>query len=958
MDPDRWKQVDSLLQAALARPVAERDAFLRHACAGDAELEREVHSLVSSQQDAGSFLDHPAIEVAAQAIAREQSLSISLAGQTISHYRVIEKLGEGGMGVVWKARDTRLDRFVALKVLLAEKMSDPDRRRRFVQEAKTVSALNQPNIVTIYDIEQADGVDFIAMEFVPGITLDRVILRKGLPWHEALRYAIEIADALAAAHAVGIIHRDLKPGNIMVRENGSVKVLDFGLAKLTEQVGAGEFVRTQTMTDAPKTDEGTIVGTYSYMSPEQAQGKKVDERSDIFSFGAVLYEMLTGQRAFSGDSTVSILSSILRDEPKPAVQIAPGIPREVNRIVARCLRKDPARRAQHMADVKLALEELKEESESGISADGIALTAVAPRRPWLIPTLAGVVVLAAIGVFWKTRGVPDRAAPEMQPVVVTSYTGQQRDPALSPDGKQVAFSWTGERGDNFDIYVKLVDAGAPLRLTQAPEDDRSPAWSPDGRFLAFVRVSKEGKGAYYVIPALGGVERRVADIPQSPTHRPAPTADWTPDSKSLVLVDTSVDPPALALVSLADGNKKRLTTPPANSLGDYLPAVSPDGKWLVFDRVPAITLYRWQVVPFAQAAASRPTQVLTTESGATTAYRCVWTPDSAHLVGVETASGGSRLVRVSFPGEPRPEPILAAGANANAPSITRQGGRLAYAHSFGNTSLWRADLRDARAAPARVIASSRSENQPEYSPDGTRIVFNSNRSGMREVWTAAADGSSPVQVTAQATWPTIPRWSPDGRRIAFAQRPGGNVDIYIVDAQGGTPRRMTTDPANDASADWSRDGKWIYFASNRTGRQEVWKMPADGSAREVQVTRNGGWRSRESFDGKTLYYEKFGQPGLFRMPVEGGTEERIAEVQFPEDWELAPDAIYYFQRNGENYVVEKVDPKSGKTSDALKLPPGTEGETAQFSVSRDGRWLIFVHADQTVSELMMIDNFR
>src|SRR5439155_10486995 len=273
--------------------------------------------------------------------------------QTISHYRVLEKLGSGGMGVVYKARDTRLDRFVALKFLPAAKMTDPERKRRFVQEARAASALNHPNIITIHDIDQADGADFIAMEFVPGKALDRLIPRKGLRLNEALQYAIQVADALAAAHAAGIVHRDVKPGNLMVNEHGCVKVLDFGLAKLIEQGGPSEFARTETIAEAPKTDQGMIVGTVSYMSPEQAEGKKLDARTDIFSFGAVLYEIITGRRAFVGDSMASILSAILRGEPKPASEIAQGLPREIDRILTRCLQKDPNRRYQHAGDLKI-----------------------------------------------------------------------------------------------------------------------------------------------------------------------------------------------------------------------------------------------------------------------------------------------------------------------------------------------------------------------------------------------------------------------------------------------------------------------------------------------------------------------------------------------------------------------------------------------------------------------------
>ena len=377
MDSEQWKQVDNVLQAALDRAPEERDAFLRQACAGDEPLEREVRSLLTSDERAGRFLDNPAIEVAARALARRQSddgqeSAGSLAGRTISHYRVIGQLGAGGMGVVWKARDTRLDRLVALKVLPAAKMSDPERKRRFVQEAKTASALNHPNIVTIYEIDQAgpEGrlADFIAMEFLPGKALDGLIPRKGLRLKEALQYAIQVADALAAAHAAGIVHRDLKPGNIMVNENGCVKVLDFGLAKLTERPGASLFTRSETVGEVPASDGDLIVGTASYMSPEQAEGRKVDSRTDLFSFGAVLYEMITGRRAFGGESIISILSAILRDEPKPAAEIVHNLPRDLDRIVTRCLRKDPNRRYQHAGDLKIDLQHVEEELAAGGSA--------------------------------------------------------------------------------------------------------------------------------------------------------------------------------------------------------------------------------------------------------------------------------------------------------------------------------------------------------------------------------------------------------------------------------------------------------------------------------------------------------------------------------------------------------------------------------------------------------------
>ncbi|MBK5292533.1 MAG: serine/threonine-protein kinase, partial [Acidobacteriia bacterium] len=500
-----------------------------------------------------------------------------MVGRTLAHYRIVEKLGEGGMGVVYKARDAHLGRYAALKLLLPDKVADPERKRRFVQEAKAASSLNHPNIVTIYDIASEDGIDFIAMEFVPGKTLDQLIPRKGMRLNEVLQYAVQMADALAAAHEAGIVHRDLKPGNVMVSDKGLVKVVDFGLAKLMEPrlpVSAA----TVTLESAPKTVEGAIVGTVAYMSPEQTEGKPVDARSDIFSFGSMLYEMVTGQRPFRRGSTESTLAAIQHEEP-PALDV--NSPHDLDVLITRCLRKASERRWQAMADLKVALQDLKEETDSGKL---MAPKAARPVRRLLSPILfAGLTVIlvgAAVGVFWRMRPGVDTGADtgvEAATVVpLTSFPTLEQHPSLSPDGNQVAFSWNGPEGSNFDIYVKQVDGPGLARLTTDPASDANPAWSPDGKWIAFTRADS----GIVLISPIGGPERKLV----STVSRPS----WTPDSQSLVF--TGDAPPgrarAVVLLSLATGIRKPLTAPPKDYWGDASPAISPDGQLLAFTRSP------------------------------------------------------------------------------------------------------------------------------------------------------------------------------------------------------------------------------------------------------------------------------------------------------------------------------------------------------------------------------------
>jgi serine/threonine protein kinase len=864
-------------------------------------------------------------------------------GQRLLHYEITDKLGEGGMGVVYKARDTHLDRFVAIKVLPPEKVADPSRKARFVQEAKAASALNHPNIVTIHDISNDNGVDFIAMEYIEGRTLDQIIPRKGMRLNEALKIAIQIADALSRAHAAGIIHRDLKPANILVDSHGQVKVLDFGLAKLTE-------VATDDRTVTMKTEEGAILGTAAYMSPEQAEGRPVDARSDIFSFGAVLYEMVAGHRAFQGDSKMSTLTALLHQEPAP---LGDDTPSDLRKLIARCLRKDPERRSRSMADVRLELEDLREESES--SANQAFKPAVKRRRIGLAQATLALATMAAIGgIFWQSRRQAAIVSPPAQAFPLTALAGLEIHPSFSPDGTQLTYSWKQEDQDNSDVYVKLVGPGSPLRLTTDPAPDVSPSWSPDGRWIAFVRLPLSGTAGVFRVPALGGPERRVGDLNLSLHGDWSKTfLAWTNDSTQLVISDGARDgqPGGLFLLNIDSGERKRLTTGSADS-----PALSPDGRRLAF-----IHRRDWSVrflclleLTEDLRPSGEPKQLtFLTEHAASPA----WTPDGREILfssGAHLAQRGLWRIAASPGAEPRREPM---GEDAWSLAVSRTGRRLAYSRHVIDSDIWRVDLlgrTTLAGSPRKLITSNRLDRNPDYSPDGKRIAFNSHRSGTEELWVAEADGTNPAPLTS-AGGPMVadPRWSPDGQAIAINSLLGGVRGVDILRAAGGTPRRLA---AGGSYPTWSRDGKWVYFGKE----SQIWKAPADGGA-AVQVTRQGGQGSAyESADGKWLYYLKKPEDFSFvwKKPLEGGQETQVVDVRvsFGQNMFLVEDGLYLIGVSGRISpgILSFYEFATGRLTPVLTIERWDLGLT----VAPGGRSILYSRMEQSGADLMLVENFR
>jgi len=851
------------------------------------------------------------------------------------------------MGAVYKARDHRLDRLVAIKLLSEKAAAVPERQARLIQEAKTASALNHPNIVTIYEIDTAGDLLFIAMEYIEGRTLEQLVPSRGLRFTEALRYAVPAADALAAAHAIGIVHRDVKPSNIMVSAKGAVKVLDFGLAKLagrgTPQIAAanGDPDATVTMV-AGQTEAGSILGTVAYMSPEQAEGKEIDARSDIFSFGVMLYEMLTGRRPFSGDTKLSTLAAIVNQDPRPARQLVEGLPSELDRVLARCLRKDPARRFQTMADLKVALEELKEESDSGRLTAGVP--APSRSRTWLWAAAVSLTVLALAGTWLLRRPAP---GPPEKLVQVTSYPGSEMYPSFSPDGKQIAFSWNGEKGDNFDIYVKLVGETNALRLTTDPAAAAYPAWAPDGKRIAFRRA--DPRGGIYTVSALGGAEQKLSDFATNYQM------SWSPDGKWLA-VSSSDQTSAIFLLPVEGGEPRRITSPKAPAL-DRSVSFSPDGRRLAYTS--CLGFYSCDVYAQDLDSAYLPrggARRITNQNF--TIYGLAWGRDGRSVIYSGSTVSGilPYLWRSEIDGRRPPQRLDIAGALATAPSASPVGNRLVFQRDLRDYDIWR--YRDGGTAEP-LIVSSLVEDNPQFSPDGTRIAFESDRSGeAEEVWMVQADGSKPVQMTSNlGRHQGTPRWSPDGRWIVFdSEGQDGHWDIYVMDSNGGRPRRVAPVPWDRHMPFWSRDGKWIYFRSDRTGRNEIWRMPFAGGAPQ-QVTGEGGYAGYESPDGASLFYTKAMSSPLFARPLSGGAERQLPAWVTRKAFVPVDDGIYYIGRRNQNGQFPlQFFQFSSQSSKVLTNIDGVIYDG--LSVSPDRTAILFTKTVASGANLMMIENFQ
>jgi Tol biopolymer transport system component/DNA-binding winged helix-turn-helix (wHTH) protein len=583
------------------------------------------------------------------------------------------------------------------------------------------------------------------------------------------------------------------------------------------------------------------------------------------------------------------------------------------------------------------------------------------RGVWMIALAASVLVgLLIWGRGSRTEMSRVTIAASLRTVPLTSFPGQESAPALSPDGNQVAFFWDGETG-NEDIYIKQVGAGTPLRLTSSAASDRNPAWSPDGQYLAFIRFSPDESGIF-IIPALGGPERRISAVNwEKRWDFYGAGLSWSPDGKFLAVSDRRApqDPASLFVLSVERLEKRELTSPPAESVGDLAPAISADGQTVAFLRVASGGVSDIYLVPFAGGEPRRLTFDQTWQE------RVAWAPDGRGLV---FSSGGalsaSSLWRVSASGG-KPERLPIGGDNATSPTISSRANRLAYVQRSMDANIWRMEIRDSGrpvSPPTKLIASTRYEAGPQFSPDGRRIAFHSDRSGSFEVWVCDASGLQPLQLTSLGTSNTgTPRWSPDSRRIAFDARPGEHADIYATDADGGAPRRLTTEPSDDVVPSWSNDGRWIYFASSRTGRWEVWKVPADGG-QAVQVTKQGGFAAFESRDGRSVYYAKsHNVRGLWRVSVNGG--EEVPVLDFPDVgywgyWAVAEKGIYFVGTEAKPYALKFFDFATRRVAQLASLEKTPVQFDSGLALSPDGRAILYAQEDQVNSDIVLVEKFR
>jgi eukaryotic-like serine/threonine-protein kinase len=920
MKPEHWEHVQQLYHTALEREVSQRAAWLDQACAGDAALRREVESLLVASSEVGDFLLSPALRVEARALAAEQQLSA--VGQQLNQYQLVARLGAGGMGEVYLAHDSKLKRKVALKLLHARFTQDAEQVRRFAREAKAASALNHPNIITVYETGEVGATRFIAAEFIEGVTLRQRMSEGRMELREALEIALQVAAALAAAHQAGIVHRDIKPENIMLRPDGLMKVLDFGLARLTEPQLLAEEGQT-----VHSTESGAVVGTPRYMAPEQAQGQKVDALADIFSLGVVLYEMITRRLPFDGATTAQVFAALLTKEPEPLARHAPSVPLGLERVIRKALAKERAARYQSIqelrADLQAQLARLRQaEGQSWSSLLWWFKRVYWPVRlfvwrRWRVVVASLLGVLLVVGMAWwlkrrlasSSEAVPPATAnpriSELFSIPMANLGRNLTDLKFLPDGKWLAYSL--DKVDERHLWLKQLEGGEPKQLTAGKVKDWSPIGSPDGQELVFAS-NRGGVQGIWTMPTQGGTPKLLTRFESE--SELIDMVKWTHNRQTIYFVarykSSEID--NLYKFDLATRQSSPVTH--FKDLRAHLFSVSPDEKQIAYVYAGKGRELGTRVMPLG---GGEPREI--SPSSGARAGDIAWFPDSkrvSYLFQPLNNPGGIYLAWL----DGRPPMLLArSSGRVDCQTISPDGTKIVFGSDKTNANLFACELRT--GAEITLTSGFNQRLVPELSPDGQTIVFQAGESltygDFSLFLQPRAPGSHAHQFISNGAWA---KWSPVEDKLVFLRR-GTNeqfrFDLWQISRRGGDEKRLTTGVVAGASElmpfspqgtwyDWSPDGKQLAYGSKKSGQANVWVVSSDGAS-DVMLSQHTDpkltiYSPFWSPDGKRIaYIARLGGKGSIGVTEPGKTAivYNNDQMVFPIGWSASGQEILVLQ---------------------------------------------------------------
>jgi serine/threonine protein kinase/Tol biopolymer transport system component len=957
MTPERWREVERIYQDALDQDPSARLAFLDQACADDPELRGEIMSLLAAHQPDDRFLESGALAVAARDLANE--MPALGPGRRLGAYELLTPLGAGGMGEVWKAKDRALHRDVAIKILPPAFARDPDRLRRFEQEARAAAMLAHPNILAVYATGNERGAPYLVAELLEGSTLRDRLSHGPIPEGKAVEYSFEIAQGLAAAHEKGLVHRDLKPENVFVTRDGRVKILDFGLAKLVQ---SASLVHEPTQTAT-----GVALGTPGYMAPEQVRAQPADHRCDIFAFGVVLYEMLEGRRPFPGESSVETMHAILTQDPPPLTRASPL----VEQIVRHCLEKEPSERFQSARDLGFQLRVARHSSSQAAAATALSL----PRRPYAAAAAIVLVVasVAATLLWWRP---PQEPAPNPTLTItrLTSYAGLTTDAALSPDG--TLFAYASDRGGdgNLDIWLQQIGQAEAIRLTTDAADDREPNFSPDGRRIAF-RSDRDG-GGVYVVSTLGGAATRIVSGGRTPRHSPDGkwVAYWVGLAARVAATGSRV-----YVIGANGGSPIPIAADLAVARN---PVWSPDGTrlLLVGSDEPIYDTSRpswdWWVAPFegGMARRTRAAEGLRSQ-GLGLPTPATWDRERGVLFAADL--GDSRniwqlpLAHDGSPAEAASRLTTAAGIE-DGPAVA--GGRMAFSSFVENADIWSLPADTLRGtvtgALERVTDNAGLDVQPALSADGRRLAFTSNRAGNFDIYVKDVGSNEERAVTISATFESRPAISADGSMVAYNEGPASNRRVYVSSLR---------DPAGPVAVnvcedcylpwDWSPDKRHLLYWPEK--RRQIGLLDVDSRKTAIILAHEKYSLLRAAFspDGRWVVFQAdlaFDRSQMFIAPFRGMSPidraswievTRAGESGNVARWSPDGNALYAMSNIDGNWCLwrQALDPVTkrpvgeaiavhhlhGARRSVRYIPPGF----AEISVARDR--IVFPMAERT-----------